>query len=151
MGRLIGSVVIGYLVMAAFVFVTFTILWMILGTDGAYKPGSWEISGTWLVFSIVLTILSAVLGGMACAALAKKASGPQILAAVVVILGLVMAIPVLTQSDETPEPRPVEVSMTEAMQNARQPTWIALLNPVLGAVGVLIGAGMLSSKPKADA
>jgi hypothetical protein len=28
----------------------------------------------------------------------------------------------------------------EAMQNAKQPAWIVLLNPLLGAAGVLVGA-----------
>lgn len=28
------------------------------------------------------------------------------------------------------------------MQNARQPMWVALLNPLLGAIGVVVGARM---------
>jgi hypothetical protein len=34
--------------------------------------------------------------------------------------------------------------MFDAMSNAIQPVWVALLNPLLGAVGVLIGARMRS-------
>ncbi len=69
--------------------------------------------------------------------------GPNILIGIVIVLGVVFAIPVLTGStDVATTARPDTVTMMEAMSNARQPTWIALLNPLLGAVGVLLGARM---------
>jgi hypothetical protein len=36
--------------------------------------------------------------------------------------------------------RDVSVGNMEAMMNARQPAWIALLNHLIGAVGVMLGS-----------
>jgi hypothetical protein len=63
------------------------------------------------------------------------------LAGLVLVLGIIFAIPVLTApADEAPQARTGDVGNTEAMQNARQPDWLVILNPLLGATGVLIGA-----------
>lgn len=37
--------------------------------------------------------------------------------------------------------RPANTTMVDAMAHAEQPVWVALLNPLVGAAGVLIGAG----------
>ncbi len=143
MGRAIGSVILGYLVMFAVVFVTFSLAYMAMGVDGAFRPGTYEVSGIWIVTSIVLGFVAAVLGGLVCGAIARSATPPKVLAAVVLVLGLILAVPVLTRSGEAEtKPRSAEVGTMEAMQEAVQPVWIALLNPVLGAVGVLVGAGL---------
>jgi hypothetical protein len=137
-----ASVVLGYVVMFVVVFATFTLAYLVLGPEGSFQPGSYEVSGAWIIVSIVLSIAAAVLGGLACAVVAKSPTPPKVLAGIVLVLGLIMAVPVLTQSDVEQKARSGEVGNLEAMQNAAQPGWIALLNPVLGAVGVLVGAGL---------
>jgi hypothetical protein len=72
-------------------------------------------------------------------AIAKKQAGPRALAALVLLLGLLMAVPVLTGAPATATRGP-EVGNTEAMMNARQPVWAAIANPFIGAFGVLLGA-----------
>jgi hypothetical protein len=43
-------------------------------------------------------------------------------------------------SDGRPlEPRGADVGRFEAMEKARQPGWLALLDPLIGASGVLLG------------
>jgi len=37
------GVVLGYVAMFAFVFITFTILYFILGADGSFEPGTYEV------------------------------------------------------------------------------------------------------------
>jgi uncharacterized membrane protein YeaQ/YmgE (transglycosylase-associated protein family) len=119
--------------------VGFTIAYLLMGTEGAFQPDSYDVSGLWLATSIVLGLIAAVAGGFVCAAVAKSATPPNVLALVVVLLGLAMAVPALTKS-AAPQARTGDVGNTEAMQNAKQPAWIVLLNPLLGAVGVLVGA-----------
>ena len=98
-------------------------------------------------YAFLLLFMGAMLGGVVCALVARQAKGPKILAVAVLILGLAFAIPILTQSGATPaEPRPNALSMSEAMSNAQQPVWAALLNPLLGAIGVLIGAGLVAKR-----
>jgi hypothetical protein len=38
------------------------------------------------------------------------------------------------------------MSMFEAMQQAQTPVWVMLLNPVIGAIGVLVGGGAARSE-----
>ncbi|MGD8700219.1 MAG: hypothetical protein PVJ43_13065 [Gemmatimonadales bacterium] len=140
MVRAIGSVVLGYVVMAVAVFATFSVAYLLLGADGSFKPGTYDVSTLWLVVSIVLSFGAAVLGGFVCAAVAKRSKPPKVLAAIVLVLGLALAMPTLTGGDGDPMPRPDDVDNVEAMQNAVQPLWITLLNPLIGAAGVLVGA-----------
>jgi hypothetical protein len=63
----------------------------------------------------------------------------MVLAAVVFGLGLLMAVPVALVS-EAPKERDGDLGNFEAMQHARQPVWVALLNPVVGAGGVFLGS-----------
>jgi hypothetical protein len=139
MGRAIGSLVLGYVVMAVVVMMSFTLAWMALGADGSFAPGTYEVSAAWIGMSIVVGLIAAILGGLVCAAVAKNATPPKVLAAIVLVLGIGLAIPGLG-GDRTPAERPDEVSMREANTNAEQPAWILLLNPFIGAVGVLVGA-----------
>lgn len=150
MGRAIGAVVLGYVVMAVVVFIFFTLAWLVLGADGAFAPGTYEVSGVWIAMSIVVGLVAAILGGFVCAVIAKSATPPKVLAAIVLVLGLAMAIPEL--GGEAPAERPAEVSMSEATQNAGQPGWILLLNPLIGAVGVLVGSRLkgLGTSPSAS-
>jgi len=138
MGRLIGSVVVGYIVMFCVVFLTFSGAYLALGPDRAFLPGSYDASILWNVLSVVLGFAAAVIGGMVCMMIAKDARGPKWLAVLVFVIGIAFAIPVLRQSPGS-EPRPAGLSMMEAMGKARQTPWTALLNPVIGVLGVLVG------------
>jgi len=148
--RAIGSIIVGYLVMFVTVFITFTIAYAIIGTGGAFRAGSYDVSTLWVIVSIVLSLAAAVVGGLVCASIARSSTPPRVLAAVVVVLGLIMAIPALQQAGTPAEPRAESVGSMEAMMNARQPEWIALLNPILGGVGVLIGAALVG-RPRRSA
>ncbi len=143
MGRAIAAVIVGYVLMFIIVFVSFSVAFLAMGVDSAFRPGSYDVSGLWIVVSIVLGFIAAVIGGLVCAAIAKGGNASKALAAVVLVLGLIFAVPAITKSDEAPPAARTEnVGPVEAMQQAQQPVWIALLNPLLGAVGVLVGAGI---------
>jgi hypothetical protein len=75
----------------------------------------------------------------------------QALAALVVVLGLTMAMASLNApEDPTLAVRDGTVASMDAMMRARTPTWAAVLNPVLGVIGVFAG-GWLSQRAKAAA
>jgi magnesium-transporting ATPase (P-type) len=142
MGRAIASIIVGYLLMAILVFISFSVAYLVMGPDTSFKPGSYDVSAAWIVTSIVLSIVAAVAGGYVCAVIARSVKPARILAVVVVVLGLAMAIPALTEGETAPGPRTAEVGTLEAAQYAQQPDWLTLLNPLLGALGVLLGAGL---------
>lgn len=141
MSRDIQAVAIGYLVMAGLVFVLFSGAYLVMGPGGAFQPGSFDPSITWIVVSFILGLIGAIVGGLVCTSIAVRSKAHIALAGVVFVLGLLMAVPVLTASDPTvKKERTAEVGTMEAMTNGRQPSWVALLNPVVGAAGVVIGA-----------
>lgn len=140
MARIVGSILLGYLVIVVAVLGLMTAAWFALGPAGAFHPGSWEVTPAWIVLSLIISLVAAVAGGYAAAAVALDSRGPMWLAVWVVVLGIIVAIPMLTSPVEPPPgPRPDVLAMFEAMQKAQPPFWLALLNPIIGFIGVLIG------------
>lgn len=76
-----------------------------LGADGAFKPGIFEPSTTWVVISFVLSFIAAVGGGWVCAAIARQSKAPKVFAAIVFVLGLLVALSGLMASDDMRERR----------------------------------------------
>lgn len=150
MGRKILGVIVGYIAMALSVFILFTILYLILGTEGSFMPDSFQVSTVWLIASIVLSLIAAVLGGYVCTWIAKNNKPALILAGLVLVLGIIMALPKLTApADQTTKIRSSELSNMEAMQQAEQPTALLILNPVIGAFGIFMGARLRKEKQPA--
>ena len=141
MVRNILGVVLGYVAMFAFVFITFTILYFILGADGSFESGTFEVSLIWIIISFILSIAAALLGGYLCTLISKNQKAALVLAGLVLVLGIVMAIPALNDSsNEVQEMRSADVPNMEAMQKAKQPPIVLLLNPIIGALGVFAGS-----------
>ena len=145
--RNIGGVVLGYITFALALFLAFSAAYLLMGANLAFRPHTYEPSNLWLVTSVILGTASSVVGGYVCALLARGSKAPIALAILVIVIGLLSAIPVLRAANTSKEqvPRPAEVSNLQAMQNAVQPGWMALLNPFVGAAGVLVGARLRRS------
>ena len=120
-------------------FIGLFVLYGILGSNAVFRPGSFEISGQWIAVAFLLGLLAAILGGLVCAAIARGQRAPWVLAALILVLGLVMAVPTLSpRYEEEPTGREGEVGTFEAMQFGRRPSWASFVNPFIGAAGVLI-------------
>lgn len=145
LARNIGAAVLGWISMAIGVFLLNFVMWMVLGPDGAFRPESWDISWGWSLGTIAIGLLAAVVGGLICARVADGPWGVRLLVAIVVVLGVLVATGFLEMTglegvaDADPGPRPDDVGMFEAMSTAQQPVWLAWLNPLIGAVGVILG------------
>lgn len=153
MGRAILGVIVGYVVMAGAVFASFSVAWMVMGADGAYKEGLWEISTTWMIMAIVVGLVAAMIGGAVCAAIAAKGSkAAMVLAGFVLVFGLALAGRQLAATPEDmPTVREGDVTMFEAMENSQEPTAMLFGNAMIGFVGVLIGARLTGRKSAAVA
>ncbi len=149
MAKVLAGVVAGYVVMLAVVFGLMSLAWMVLGADGAFRPGTFEVTGTWIAASIVVALLAAVAGGWTCARITPDPRAIRLLVGLVVVLGVIFAIPVLTAPAGPPAPRPAGLAMMEAMKQGVQPAWVALLNPALGAIGALIGSRLRAGRAAA--
>ena len=71
----------------------------------------------------------------------KPCAAPAELQRMKLVLGaaFVLALPAITATVEDPGMRTGDVGSMEAMQDAKQPKWMLVLNPFLGAVGCLLG------------
>lgn len=141
MGRTIAAVVVGYLAMFAIVFVGLSVGYVIMGTDGAFKPNSYEISAGWAVLMLVVGVIAALVGGLVAAAIGRTSASVIALAAVVLVLGLLSAIPTFTA--KPPGERTADVSSMDAMMTAVTPVWAVIVNIIIGVVGVLIGGSSI--------
>ncbi|HKS26399.1 MAG TPA: hypothetical protein VJS44_01205 [Pyrinomonadaceae bacterium] len=143
--RNIGGVIVGYVLMALIIFLTFTIAYLLMGANNAFEPNTYQVSNLWLVTSFLLAFGAAMMGGYACAAIAgARSRAPIALAVLVIVIGVLAAVPTLRAANAGRDrlTRPAEVSNMEAMQNAVQPGWIAVLNPIIGAGAILLGASL---------
>lgn len=135
--RNVGGAVLGWVVMFACVAGLMALLWGVLGEDGSFRPGSWEVTQAWSLGSVAIGLSAAVAGGFVCGRVAGDDRGVTMLVVLVVILGVVNA---LSQAPVADAARSEGVAMMDAAASARQPGWLSWLNPVLGAAGALLGA-----------
>ena len=138
--KVVFAVVAGYVVMALFVLVSSVVAFMALGADRAYQAGTFEPTGVWIITVLALGFIAAMVGGYVAAIITPNPAAPKTLALVVVILGLVFALPVFRRPALSPPERSSDLPMMQTMGAGRQPAWVALLLPLIGAAGVLSGA-----------
>ena len=151
MWRNVGAVLLGYVVMFAVAFITFSAAFLIVGTNGAFEEGSYDVTILWLIISFLLGLIVAVAGGFTCATIARGSKAPLALAVLVLVVGVLMALPLLTTSEDVQsETRSADVSTFDAMQKGEQPAWVALANPFIGVVGILLGARLKTGRRGGD-
>jgi MFS family permease len=145
MGRMIGGVLLGYIAMAAVVFAGLSLAYFVLGADRVFQPGVYDVSMLWVITSFVVGFGAAAVGGWIARRIARTPTGPRVLAGLVVVLGIAIALPLLSGSADAVVHRTEALGMFEAMQYEQTPLWVALLNPLVGALGVLVGGRALRS------
>lgn len=135
--RQILGAIVGYIATFIVIFVTFSGAYLAMGTNTAFVPGKYDVSVTWIAISIVLGFIAAVVGGYV-ASLIGGSGAVKIMAGIVIVLGIVTVI-MVWMSPIPPDTRPADVSNLEAMSKARTPIWLAILNPIIGIIGVMVG------------
>lgn len=147
MGRTILAVVGSFIFLNVLVFAALTAAWSIFGADGAFKPASWETSGTWVATMLGVSLAAAVLGGAVCRFIAGRDTAPMHLAIILLLAGVLTALsaPPPAEPPAGANERPSDVPMMEAMQSAQPPRWYAWAVAVIGPVGVIVGGTLLAS------
>lgn len=151
--RAILGVIVGFIIMNGVVFGCFAAAWYIFGANHAYNPGVWDVSITWLIMITVVNLIAGLIGGATCAVVASKQSNAAVaLVTLVIIFGIIDARTQMRKNfDDKPTVREGEFSMIEAVANSRQPTSVLIANPIIGVLGVLIGAGYVRKRGAAPA
>src|SRR6266545_7574800 len=93
MARSIIAVVVSYIFMFVLNFLAFVGLYQVVGQDNAFKPHSFLASNRWIAMSFAMIVVTGIIAGLICAAIAKGGKAPLALAIVVLALGLLLAIP----------------------------------------------------------
>ena len=141
------GVIVGYIVMFILQVASFMTIYTLMGTNWSFKLASYRASTRWTVMQFGVILVTAIIAGLVCAAIAKGGKATLALAAVVLVLGLALAsASTALQPADTHEVRTGDVSNMEAMSKARHPAWVVFLGPFIGAVGVVIG-GKLKKRP----
>lgn len=144
--RNILAVVAGYIVISIIVGIGLAIAYFILGSAGAYQEGSYEVTVTWIIAMITVGIIAALGSGFACAKISQNSKG-----AVLSLMGLIVVMSVIDYTIKENRPdltaeqqvRTGEVSMSESPAVAVTPLWFAFVNPIIGVVGIMVGASFV--------
>ena len=137
--RAIAGVIVAYLVMA------FLTVCAFFGLYAAVREGSYEPSVLWIAISVVIGVAAALLGGVVCGLIGRSKRAAQEMAALLLVFGLLYAGMSMKRPQEVAD-RPADVAAMEAMQHARTPAWMGVLNALIGATGVMVGATMVLNR-----
>ena len=152
--RPVLAVVVAYIAMNALILGGFAALLIAAllfgpGPDRLLRPGSWQGGVSLTVAAPGITLGAGLLGGWFCATIARRRAAVIAMAALVLLLGGLTAVFTLQKPAPT-GPREPGLTVAEFREKGREPTWLVLLNPVLGAAAVLAG-GLLIARPRARA
>jgi MFS family permease len=142
--RKLLSVVLGYLLMASTVAIARIASAIFLGLDVVLEPGLHAPSATWIALSFAVGIPAAIAGGYVCRRIGRSRMLLHAFAVAVLLLGLLTAGAGMLGE---PTPREAGETMSEALRQSRQPLWVALLNPLVGAGGILLGGSLRRDPP----
>lgn len=138
--RSILGVIVGFAAILLFFFAAFTGVYFAFGVERIFQPDSYEGSTLWLVLSAAVNLCGAILGGYVCAAISRNKRTCELFAAIVLIVLVLFCLPKMR--DPNPHVRAGDVSYMDTMRLTQMPVWMHVLNPILGAAGVLLGARM---------
>ena len=144
--RSTAAVVASYVAMVILIMGAFAGMWFGMGPDRLLEPGLWTGNLFLCIAAPAITLIAGLFGGWMCTKIAWGATPVKVLAGVVLVLGMATAYFTLQKPLPT-EPRAPGMSMQEIMEKGREPTWLAIFNPIGGAATVLIG-GLCIATPR---
>ena len=90
--RAIVSVIVGYVALSLWVFVTLGVAWFALGSEFALSEGTHEATTGWTVLMIGMGAIGAVIGGLITASSGRAVAPVKVLAGLVLVVGLALAV-----------------------------------------------------------
>ena len=140
MVRTIIAVVVSYVTMFVLNFLGFIGLYTVIGPDNAFKPRSFLASSRWIAMAFAIVLVSGIIAGLICAAIARGRKATLALAGLILLVGLLMAIPSVAKSRANAGmARVSEVPAMEAAEKAYWPVWAPFTFPFVSAIGALVG------------
>lgn len=147
--RSILAVIATYFAMSILVLGAFMGMWFGLGPDRLLQPESFKGNMLITIAAPSITVIGGLFGGWMCAKIGRGPKPVKVLAVVVFVLGMLMAIRTL-QKPYPADPRDPGMTVQQIMEVGREPTWLAIFNPIAGAGAVLIGGLVMAGPRKPD-
>jgi hypothetical protein len=120
----------------------------LLGVERVFQPDSYEVSNTWLALTLVVSLLGAMVSGYLCHSISQSWRTCQVFALIVLMFTSISCIVQMRRiNPDAPNIRAGEVGYLDAMKLGVPPRWLPFVNPIVGCMGVLIGAGMKRRGP----
>ena len=141
MVRPIAGVILSLAVMAALTFGASIALWFAMGVDRVLAPGSFDGTPLLNTWSVAVSVVGALVGGWLCFRISESRTAVIVFACFCLLMGLGNAFG--QRGKPEPGPRPAALSVMDAVKQRKEPAWFTFLVPVIGAVGALIGGGVL--------
>ena len=139
MAKNILAAIAGYIAMFVAILVLFSLAFTVIGVEGSYREGTYNVSVLWIFVSLLLSFPVGMTGGYVTKMIAGNDQAVRILLGITIVLGLFFASGSLFV--ETREiTRPEAVGTMEAMMSSIQPLWVGLVVVVIHVAGVLYGA-----------
>ena len=140
MARSIIGVIVGYVLMFILNIVGFVTLYAVMGPTQAFVPGLYLASTKWIAITFPILLVTGLIAGLVCALIAGGGRAPLALAIVVIVLGIVLAIPAMMKAQTNSKlVRGGDVPQMEAAQKAYWPVWCPFAFPFVSAIGVVLG------------
>lgn len=140
MVRSIIAVIVSYISMFVLNLLGFVGLYAIVGPSQAFRPRLYLASNRWILMGVAVMFVSGIIVGLICAAIARGRKATLALAGLILVVGLLLAIPSIMKSRANAGMvRVGDVTSMEAMEKASWPVWAPLVFPFVSAVGALVG------------
>src|SRR5258708_35572954 len=76
------GVIVGYIVMFILQVATFMAIYSMMGPNWSFRPASYDASTRWTVMQFGVILVTTIIAGLICAAIARGGKAPLVLAAV---------------------------------------------------------------------
>ena len=133
------GVVASYIVMMILVTGLWLLGFLALGLDRIFQADTYEVTGLCVGMSLLISIISSIVGGYLCAVISGSLGACKALAVIVFTIGYLMCFPKMREDAHV---RAGEVPLSEVMNLAQMPVWMYAVTPALGAIFILVGARM---------
>lgn len=141
--KIVGGIA-GYIVTFICMFIAFTCFYLGMGADRAFEPGGYQVSTVWIVLSLVVVFICALIGGYAASLIGGKGAA-KILAGIIVVLQIVV-LGIIATSPAANEARTADVPNMIAMSKAQTPFWAVLIQTLFSVTGAFVGGTLRKSK-----
>ena len=141
--QILGAIV-GYIATFICMFIAFTCFYLAMGPDNAFTPGTYQVSVTWIILSLIVIFICGAIGGF-IASLIGGSGAAKMMAGIILVLNLMVMVCVAMKGFPN-EARAADVPNMVAMSKAQTPLWALVIQMIVSISGALVGGGLRKTK-----